>query len=249
MRWLISLIYVACLLATPFVLNAQAPEASEADRARARTLFQEGVTHLDASEWEAARVKFQEAYDLVHEPSILLNLAHAQVESGHLIEGAESYRRFLDEVRTGRLARNRRDAQNALNAVEARIPKLRINAPTLQEGDEITLDGAPFDRSRLGTDVLLAPGEHLVVVTRGDETWANEGFTLAERERRTLDLALTQPVAAPTPEQLARTSVGRERARPSDSQRRRRIAYGVGIGAGVPTVLAVIAAIVIVVRD
>jgi hypothetical protein len=251
MRRLISVMFVVSLLALPVSAQDAQPsaEVSESTRQRARELFQEGVTHLDAQEWEAAREKFAEAYELVHEPSILLNLAHAQVEAGYLIEGAASYRRFLDEVRTGRLARNRRDAQIALNAVEARIPKIRINAPTLQEGDEITLDGAPFDRTQLGTDVQVAPGDHLVLVTRGDETYANESFTLAERERRTLDLPLTAPVAAPTPEQLARASAGREsQRRPMGDVRRRRIAVGVGVGIGVPAVLSIIAGIIIATR-
>lgn len=247
MHRFVSIVFAVSLLTA--AASAQDSAVSEADRARARELFQEGVTHLDASEWEAAREKFEQAYALVHEPSILLNLAQAQVESGQLMEGAESYRRFLDEVRTGRLARHRRDAQAALTAVEARLPRLRVNAPALQEGDVITLDGRPFERAQLGTDVRLAPGEHLLLVRRGDETWANEGFTLEERERRTIDLALTGPVAAPTPEQLARTTAGAEGTRmPAERARRRRLGFGIGLGAGIPVVMTIIATAIVVTR-
>lgn len=249
MRRFVSVFFVVALFTTPALAQeATDPEVEvdEASRVRARALFQEGVAHLDASEWEDAREKFEEAYDLVHEPSILLNLAQAQVESGQLAQGAASYRRFLEEVRSGPLARHRRDAQAALNAVEARMPRLRVTASTLQDGDVITLDGEPFDRSQLGTDVRVAPGEHLLLVMRGDQAYANESFTLDERERHRLDLPLTEAVAAPTPSQVARTAGTHDDAMTApDRRRRRRLGLGIGLGAGVPMLITIIAAIAI----
>src|SRR4051794_32606537 len=71
-----------------------ASEASPTETALARELVQRGVDAIHARRWEEARDDFSRAYQIIPRPEILLNLATAQAQTGHLVEAAESYRAF-----------------------------------------------------------------------------------------------------------------------------------------------------------
>lgn len=195
-----SLIALSLLLAGS---PASAQEASASQRSLARQLFSQGVEHAQANRWDEARDAFQQAYDLVPNPTILLNLAGSQVQSGRLVEGAEAYRQFLREVTSGALARQRPAAEEALSDVEARIPRLRLVVPGLQDGDVVKLDGEPLMRAVLNNELPISPGEHVVIVERDGALWGQGTVTIAERELKQFEVTLEAPANVPTPEELA----------------------------------------------
>src|SRR5690242_3038686 len=132
----------AALLAAPrgwAIAQDHEPSASEV--ALAREQFRRGLEAARDSRWEEARESFQRSYDLAPRPITLLNLGGAMVQTGMLVEGAEAYRRFLREVHTGRPARERPAAEQALAALEGRIAYLQIQVSNMAEGDAIAIDG------------------------------------------------------------------------------------------------------------
>ena len=225
------------------------PPVDEATRTRARELYMQGVDHWNNQRAEPARQAFQEAYDLVHEPSILFNLGSAQVETGHLIEGRDSYRLFLERVTSGPAARHRREAQRMLQQVQARIPTIKLQIADLAEGDEVFLDARPLAAAELAEPLEVAPSEHTVVVRRGGREWAHEMVTVAEREQKTEQVALVEPPTVPTPEETARAAAIDEHQdqRTPAERRRRRIIIGSSVAGGV-AVIATILAVVLATR-
>ncbi|MCZ7677896.1 MAG: hypothetical protein M5U28_03585 [Sandaracinaceae bacterium] len=127
-----------------------------------------------------------------------MNLAGAQVQTGRLVAGAESYRRFLSEARRGREARYRRQAQQALAEVEPRLGRLIVRVEGVGEEDTILLDGVELARAALGVGVPVDPGRRTLVVRRGEADRAREIVTVAEGEEREVTLravALRVPAA------------------------------------------------------
>lgn len=158
------------------------------DEEGARAAFARGVDAADAGRWEVARDAFEEAYRLWPRPTILLNLAGARVQTGHLVSGADAYRAILSEA--GAPKPIRMAAHDALLALEVRIPRLELRILDMTDADEITLDERPIEAGPQMQPLELEPGRHTVRVSRGGEELRVEEFRLAERERLRLDLRL-----------------------------------------------------------
>ena len=161
---------------------------SSSEVAAARELFQEGLEAARGGSWAQARERFERSYAIAPRPTTLLNLAGAQVQSGQLVRGAESYRRFVAEARRGREARYRPQAQQALAEVEARIAHVVVRVTGLTDSDVVTLDGEELSQAALGVDLPLDPGTRTFVVRRGGSERVREVVTLAEGERREIAL-------------------------------------------------------------
>lgn len=183
----------AALTATVLVATAGASTSSSAqdaaETALARRLFNEGMQAAERNEWERARDAFRRSYELVGRTRILANLATAQAHTGQLVEAAENYRRFLRE--TGDSEASARDrVGRELAELERRIPQIRIEAPGLAAGDRISLDDGEVSRAAVGVDMPVNPGEHRVVVRRGDSVVASRSFRIAEGAKHRLHLTV-----------------------------------------------------------
>lgn len=188
---------VALVLAVAGLAPSLAHAQSSSEVAAARSLFQEGLAAAREGRWEHARDRFERSYAIAPRPNTLLNLAGAQVQTGQLVAGAESYRRFLAEARSGAAARYRPQAEEALAEVERRIARLTVSVEGLTEADTVTLDGDELARAALGIEIPVDPGTRTIVVHRGDAERAREIVTLAEGERReiTIDVSVDLRVA------------------------------------------------------
>ena len=213
------------------------------DVARARTLFEEGLEAARAERWEDARSAFRESLTIAERPSTLVNLAGAEVETGHLIEGAASYRRFL-ELATGRRdARLRHDAERELAEVEARIPHATIAIEGGALGDEVRLDGAVLMPAALASPLPLNPGSHLLLVMRDGREVARRAFDANERATIDVALAIVAPTVVDEPpgpmDEVIVVPVDSGGGGSDDG-----VWIGLGVGIGVVVVAAVIVGVV-----
>src|SRR5690242_7734752 len=87
---------------------------SPADLRAARELFREGLAHANAGEWTQARDNFERSYAIAPRLPTLLNLAGAQVQTGQIVAGVESYQRFVSEAQAGRERQFVPQAQQAM---------------------------------------------------------------------------------------------------------------------------------------
>src|ERR1043165_7663784 len=99
------------LLATP-ALAQPTPD----DRARAKTLFDDGSSEYRAGHYDRAIELFQDAYKLSHAPGLLFNIAQAYRLKGACAQALEYYQRSLDEDTT---ADNRAEMQDRVTEMQA----------------------------------------------------------------------------------------------------------------------------------
>jgi hypothetical protein len=176
---------------------------SDADRAAARVLAQDGQVALDKRDYAAAADRFARADSLVHAPTLLLAHARAQIGLGRLVEAHENYARIRREgVAPGSpkpWARAYEDAAKELEAVAARLPWVVIRVSGASNS-YLTLDGTPVPRAVLGIKRPVNPGKHeLRVIAEGYRT-VKRTFSVAEGQSATVDVDLE---AEPTPEPAA----------------------------------------------
>jgi hypothetical protein len=170
---------------------AQDPAPTAAEVTLAREQFRDGVAAARTGRWWEALEAFTRSYELAPRPATLLNLAGAQVETGHLVEGAESYRRFLREA-DGRAAQRIPMAEAALAAVEPRIAR-----------DVVSLDEFFFLEVVLGEELPVNPGAHALRVERDGAEVGRAEFDVVEGERRLAPIALTLPPGEEAPAESA----------------------------------------------
>lgn len=122
-----------------------------------------GIDRYTHKDYEAAREDFARAYALVADPSTLIDLGLAEVQSGHELDGARHLRAYLQTpgadpvkvraVRTEWLART-----------EAKLGRLAVTAP---DGSDVAVDGQVHGRTPLTDPVDVSAGDHEVLVRRG----------------------------------------------------------------------------------
>ncbi len=192
-----ALLLLASLACTR-VAAAQEPAPTAAEVTLAREQFREGVAAARTGRWWEALEAFTRSFELAPRPATLLNLAGAQVETGHLVEGAESYRRFLREA-DGRAAQRIPMAEAALAAVEPRIARVRVEIDGLLSRDTVLLDDLPLSEAVLGAELPVNPGAHALRVERDGQEIGRAEFDVVEGERRLDPIALALPPGAETP--------------------------------------------------
>ncbi len=195
---------LGCL--TPALAHAQGAR----DRALGRQLFRQGVTAARQGHWDEARNRFSRAYDLTHHAPILVNLAAADAELGHLVEATDAYSRYLSsDAAQGHV---KQAAQAALDALQPRVPELTVTVHGAGSDDTLLLDDQPVPPAAWGTAMPVNPGAHHLAIERAGRAVASQDVTLAERAHQAVTLAAPAPL--PT---VADTEAGRSTAHPLEA--------------------------------
>ena len=199
-RWLAALFIALSLVVLPRAAAAQ----SDADKATARTLAQEGQVALDKGDFKAAEDRFRRADALYHVPSVALGLAQSQAGLKRLVAAQETYKSIVREgvpagltpKASAAMASAVQDAKKELAALEPRIPAVVFavegpSEPTLR------LNGAALSSAVLGVRRPIDPGEHLFQATA--DGWKPKETRFSITEGQTQNVKLTLEAGAPTP--------------------------------------------------
>jgi hypothetical protein len=152
------LAFVPVLAVTP----ALAEPSSEAVK-MARKRFQEGVAAVDAGNYEAARVAFQQAYALKPHPSVLRNLGQAELKTGRYLEAARHLSTFVRDTTYGTVP-EREAAAKSLAQAETQVGRVLVQVDV--PGADITIDGELAGRSPVSDPFYAAPGERLIRIQK-----------------------------------------------------------------------------------
>jgi len=226
---------------------------SDADRATARQLGQDGQKALDSKDYKTAEDDFRHADGLVHAPTLLLGLARALAGEGKLVEAQEAYRRIIREgVAPGApevFSRAVDDAKREVQDVAPRLGGLTIKVQaadgTPVPGAKVVLDDVPVSAAGLGVRRAVDPGDHVVKVSADGYKSAELKVTVAAGASADAPLSLEKdPNAAPsppTPDGTAAPTPAPDQPPPDQSPAKFNVwpwvAFGVGaVGLGVGAV-------------
>jgi len=197
---------------------ARAVEPSAADRTTARTLAQQGYEALRDKQYAVAADRFSRANGLVRAPTLLRDLARAQVGLGHLVDAHETYTTILREgVADDAPApwiKALADAKSELADVSARLPWITITVAGPAH-PKVTIDGAPISEASLGVKRPIDPGRHEVRAIADGYHTAKKSIVVKESESLNVAFELEDapPDAAPKNEEDAgRVSVATVKA-------------------------------------
>jgi hypothetical protein len=189
----------ACALVC--ALPAQAFAQSEADRATARSLAQQGEAAYEAKDYKKSEDAFRRADALYHAPTLSIGLARAQAAEGKFVEAWENYNRVILEgvTTTPAFAKALTDAKAEIGAIEGRRARVTISV-TGSNAPKVTIDDRPIKSEALGIAFFVDPGTHSIVASADGFNPETRTFTAAEGKSESVSIALTPaPVAAVQP--------------------------------------------------
>lgn len=179
-----------CVLATGSgTVRAQASAATETEGApesetqaadgtdvqRARALFSEGLVFVESSDWVHAEQRFRSVLALRASLVVSYNLASALVHLDRLIEGSELLRSMLRDPSLD--APTGAAAQRLLSEVEPRIASLTLRLTGDASGVSVRVDSRAVDLNGQVLMTSVDPGEHTLVVQRGDSIIRTQALT------------------------------------------------------------------------
>ncbi|MDP9037217.1 MAG: hypothetical protein M3O50_20660 [Myxococcota bacterium] len=175
-------------------------QAGDAERAAARELFKEGDELQRAGKFADALDKFQRAQFAYRAPTNQLRVAQCEAALGRLVEAADSYRAVahtpLAPGSPPPFQAAVDQAGTELAQLEPRVPRLVLQLqPAQVPGARLQIDGQDASAALLGQPIPLDAGTHRVSVLAPGFAGVEQRVSLAERDVRTLTVAL-RPIAA-----------------------------------------------------
>lgn len=181
-----------------------AAEPSPKDKEAAKDAYVEGLELREKGNTAAALEKFQLAYKLVPSPITGLAVARALEELGQFVEARKVYREVAalapkpSESPEAKAAREQ--AANNAKELDGKIARLVViikGFPAGMEPDEVTVDGKPVAYSKVGTEILVNPGKHVVKASSGSTKKALRAEAVGgESVTVTLDWEQASPAAS-----------------------------------------------------
>jgi tetratricopeptide (TPR) repeat protein len=152
-----SVIIALVFVSAPSVeADSKAKKPTKAQIQRARKAYNQGQKAFDSGNYREAKEAFQEAYDTVPNPVVLLSIAESLIHLKELEEAIAILERYLEE---------RPDAADRAE-VEKRIEEVKQTPALLAvmsdpSGADISVDGADTYKTT-PAEIELAPGEHTI---------------------------------------------------------------------------------------
>ena len=174
---------------------------SDADRATARSLAENGAADFKSGDYRSAVDKFGRAYAVAKVPKLALWYARALVKVGRLVEASERYADATRLEANGPKAAEQRaaqaDAESERQKLLPRIPTLTIVIEGATGASvEVTIDGVPVPTALLSEARPVDPGKHRVKGQLGQQV-ESQNVSLAEAEKKTLTLHFAADSKAP----------------------------------------------------
>jgi hypothetical protein len=177
---------------------SSAAEPSDADKATARALMNEGYDALERGDVRMALERFRAADALVHVPTTTFALARAEVADGRLVEAHEALVGLSRIPVKGGEPREfttaRQEGDRLLLSLEGRIPSVRlaINGGSSADDTRVIFDGEPLPLAAIRMARKVDPGPHTIIVERAGET-KQLTLQVEERENKVVEVVFTTP--------------------------------------------------------
>lgn len=193
--WIWKLGIFATILALVSVVHAQgkAGKPSAEARARAREAYGEGQKLFEAEKYEQAKASFEEAFEAIPNPVVLVSIAECQKRLGEAAEAVATFERYLEM---------KPDAKDRAS-VEEKIEEIKNLPATLEiftdpPGAAVRIDGEDTGKST-PAEIELAPGEHSVelTVSSGESVTRTVNAEFGKRHELRVELGAEEAIVDP----------------------------------------------------
>lgn len=177
-------------------------EGLEQARAEAAERFSRGLGFYRDGDYALALIEFDRAYQLVPDYRVLYNIGQVSIQLSRFARARAALEQYLKEG--GASLSDERTA-----AVEADLRMLVartafLNLEMAEGGAEVFIDDRSYGVTPLREPILLAAGEHRLLVRKPGFEEASQRLTLAGAEELTLEISLVQlspqePIVVATP--------------------------------------------------
>jgi hypothetical protein len=194
MRFLARIILLSLLGATPALAQ------TDAELAKARKLYSQGLTQEAAGDWADALGSFEDVARIKLTPQVRFHVARCKQRLGRLNEALGGYR--MAEYEAGNEAHGGElvnEVKKARTELEARIPKLTIVRGKDAEALKIELDGVVLGETQIGHEISVDPGPHVVTGIVAPGKRFKKEVRLAERDKQQVVLDVPEDLVAPPP--------------------------------------------------
>jgi PEGA domain len=170
-------------------------QASDADRAAARELFNKGVELQNQQKFPEALDHFERSQKVVNAPTIYLHVGQCQAALGRLVEATEAFRQAINFQLPANppapFVAAQNEATTQLAAISPRLPELKITVqpkdiPTLT----VTVDDQAVNSALVGISRPTNPGTHKVTASAPGYTKAEKTIDLKEKQKLEVTLSL-----------------------------------------------------------
>ncbi len=192
----------AAIVVTVVVVGLGAGAASAQQNPQAEQLFRRGQELVKQGKYAEGCDKLEASQRLESNVNTLLNLAACREKNGQLATAWALFLRAASEARKS--ARDQPLVQVAVGfsaKLEPRLPYLTVSVPDTSrvDGLAIVLDGRTLDVEEYNQGVPIDPGTHEVLGRApGHEPWTTS-VTIAEAERRSVEVPRFKEVARLAP--------------------------------------------------
>lgn len=176
---------------------------SAADKATAREVATQGIELYRAEKYPDALDRLRRAQALYDAPVHLLYIARCQDKLGQLVEAAENYR-LLDHYALPSGAPPAwvsavEDGRKELQALEPRVPKLRILTEPGVRDPTLRVDGSPVSAAVLGIPRAINPGPHHIELSVSGYEPGAADVVIQEKESKDVTVRPGRPIVAQPP--------------------------------------------------
>jgi hypothetical protein len=184
-RWLAI---AALLIAAP--AHADPPTAAQVQAAIVH--FDRGVALYTDSDYHGALVEFRRAYDTAPNAAVLYNIGETYYQLQNYAAALTTFTRYLSDA--GEAAAHRREVEQTLATLEARVGKLAI---TTNVGDcEVAIDDVPAGRTPLAEPIVVSVGTRKITVSHAGRPSETREVDVAAGDVVPVAIALSEPVVA-----------------------------------------------------
>jgi hypothetical protein len=181
---------------------ARAQEPGEI--AKAEQAFKQALADEQAGAYDKALGEFTQAGQLARKqtPQLLYHQGVCNAKLGHLLAAREQLRAAADKAQQEGLENVMTQSKAQLADVQPRIAGITLTRPAQGTVTAVTVDGADVT-AKLGAQVDVDPGAHVVHVTYADGPPQDVNVKLADGERRDVALPVTASTTAAAPPSTA----------------------------------------------
>jgi hypothetical protein len=171
------------------------PEPEWKINQRREALYREAQKLAGEGRWREALEKFRKVTEIRSHPRVLLWSGYAEEQLGKFMNAKAIYTLARKDAQEAKLKDELAAADQALAALEPRIPRLHVRLPPNVE-TAVMIDSARIDVR--AEPVEVDPGAHVVLVTARDRVPFRKEVTAVAGSTVVVDVVLT-PVPPPPP--------------------------------------------------